>query len=1079
MKAAIAWMARNSVAANLLMVLILLIGFVNVFNVVQEFFPEASLDAIQVRVEYLGASPEEVEEGVVRRVEEQIESLAGIRRITSTAAENVGVVTAQLELGTDIAQALDDIKAEVDRITTFPVEAEEPQVQEVTNRRQALQLALHGPVPERALKELAAQVKDELTALPSISYVTINGVRDYEIAIEVSEATLRAYGLQLADVTRAVRRGSLDLPGGTLETDGEDILVRTKGQNYTGQDFRDLIVLARPDGTTIRLGDLATVRDGFQDADLITRFDGQPAALVEVFRTSDERVLEIEEDVIAYVDALRPTLPAGISVALWQNEARYLRSRYNLLIENGLIGLALVVLALALFLNGRLAFWVSMGIFISFLGVFAVMPLLGVSINMLSLLAFILALGIVVDDAIVIGENIFAEQENGRSPIDAAVAGATRLARPVTFAIFTTVAAFAPLLTVPGTIGKLMVAIPTIIIAVLLFSLVESLFILPAHLAHVKIDKQGRKNAFIRGLEYVQGKVQELLEWNINGPLDKGLRFATKHYGLVIVTATSLVLLSVGLVQAGLIKFAFLPIIEGENVIVRFELPQGTPAEETRRVAAYIEQKGRETAAELEATLPDDHPPLVEHVFTIVGTQPSLASGPPGGNLGPNLTEPHRAEVNFELPDAEERDLAASVFEDRWREKVGVLPGVRSIQFQSVLISLGRPIQLELSAPTPEMLDRAVAIVKDTLRSYQGVFDVQDDQDLGKREVKLALKPEARTLGLTLDDLARQVRAAFYGDEALRLQRGRDDIRVMVRLPQEERDALADLDALRIRTPAGAEVPFAEVADASFGFGPSAIQRRDRRRVVTLTADVNTEIVQAQDVVNDLQNNVLPALARDYPGLRGSFEGEQREQADTLAALLRGFAIALFAIYALLAIPFRSYSQPLVIMSAIPFGVIGAILGHLLVGINVTVLSMFGIVGLAGVVVNDSLVMLDFMNEKRAEGMPLRDAVIAGAKARFRPILLTSLTTFLGVLPLILERSTQAQFLIPIAVSLGFGILVATFILMLLVPALVMLQERTLVLLRRAFGNEDMHESATGDGLSPMGEPYLPAPKVG
>ncbi len=1072
MKKAIAWMVRNSVAANLLMLLILLVGLVSFTNVVQEVFPESSLDMVQVRVEYLGASPEEVEEGVVRRVEEQIESVEGIDRISSVAAENVGVVTAQLKLGTDIAKALDDIKAEIDRITTFPDEAEEPEVQELTSRRQVIQLAIHGPASERTLKELANRIKDDLTALALISYVQIDGVRDYEIAIEVSEATLRAYGLRLSEVSAAVRRGSLDLPGGSIETQGEEILIRTKGQNYTARDFEEIIVLARPNGATIRLGDLATVRDGFEDADLITRFEGEPAALVSVFRTSDERVLDIVEEINGYLGTLRSTLPEGITVDVWQNQGRLLQSRLDLLIRNGRLGLLLVVLALALFLNIRLAFWTSIGLFLSFVGVFAVMVYLGVSVNMLSLFAFILALGIVVDDAIVIGENIFAEQERGTPPLEAAIKGATRLLVPVSFAVFTTIVAFSPLLFVPGQIGKFMRNIPIIVIAVLVFSLIESLFILPAHLSHIKVNSDKKPNPILARIERVQNAFSRLLRRFIEGPLDRALRFSVQHYGLVIVSAISMILLSVGLVAGGLIKFSFFPDIEGENVIARIEMPQGTTAEQTQRVAAFIETMGRETIAELQAALPDDHPPLVKNVFSIVGEQPSLSATPLGGDQT-NLIQSNLAEVNFELLAAEERDLSAVAFEQAWREKVGVLPGVKSLSFQSALFSLGSPIQAELSAPTPAMLDQAIARFKDELSQYAGVFDVEDDQDLGKREVQLSLLPQARTLGVSLDDMARQVRSAFYGDEALRIQRGRDDIRVMIRLPKDERNALADLQNFRIRTPSGAQIPLAEVAKASFGFGPSTIQRRDRRRVTTVTAEVDEDVVAADDVIGSLEADIIPAMQQDYPGLRVSFEGEQQQQTAALGALGRGFAIALFIIYMLLAIPFRSYIQPFIIMAAIPFGFIGAVLGHLAMGLSIGILSMFGIIGLSGVVVNDALVLIDFINERRRSGIPMAEAIREAGKVRFRPIVLTSLTTFLGVLPLILEKSLQAQFLIPMAVSLGFGILFATFILMLLVPALTMLDYRVEQFLRRTL---HLHpEPSESDGL-PQEEVSLVAP---
>jgi multidrug efflux pump subunit AcrB len=1044
-------MARNSVAANLLMFFLVLVGFISVSSIVQEVFPEASLDTIEVRVAWPGASPSEIEDGIILRVEEQLEGIEGIKRISAIAAENVGIVNVQLRLGADAARVLDDVKAEVDRITTFPVDAEEPQIQEMTTRRQAIQLALYGSASERTLKELAARMKDDLGATAGISYISITGVRDYEIAIEVPEENLRAYGLSLDAVTMAVRRGSLDLPGGAIETSNEEILVRTTGQNYTARDFREIIVLARPDGSTVRLGDIALVRDGFEESDLITRFDGQPAALMSIYRTADERVLDIVEAVYAYVDTA--PLPAGVEIAVWQDEAKLLKSRYELMLKNGAMGLILVILALGLFMNSRLAFWVASGIFISFLGTFAVMLMLGASINLISLVAFILALGIVVDDAIVIGENVFAEQEAGRSPVDAAVVGATRLARPVTFAVLTTIAAFSPLLFIPGVIGKFMQQLPVVIITVLAISLVESLFILPAHLSHVKALRTAGKKGVAGAIDRVQDRVSDFLNWNVENLLVPTLHFVTRNWGLVILGGITTVLLSIGLVAGGLVNFVFFPDIEGENVIARIEMKEGTQAEQTQAVAAIVEQKGREVIARLQDELPESHPPLAKHVFAVVGTQPSIANAP--GGAGTGLTEPTKAEVNFELLESENRDVPAARIENAWREAAADIPGVKSVAFQSSIFTLGKAIQVEASAADADVLDAAVDELKREIARFSGTVEIQDDRQLGKREIQLRLKPAARTLGVTLEDLARQVRAALYGNEALRVQRGRDDVKVMVRLPADERDAVSDLDRLRIRTADGREIPFHEVAEATMGYGSSIINRRDRRRVVTVTADVDAEVVAASDVLAALEADVLPRLRRDYPGFRASFEGEQREQADAVNAIKRGFLIALFVIFALLAIPFKSYTQPLIIMAAIPFGVIGAILGHLIMGLDVGILSLFGIVGLSGVAVNNSLVLIDYINTERAAGATVEEAILTASKARFRPIILTSMTTFLGVLPLILERSLQAQFLIPIAASLGFGILFATFIILVLVPALVLLEDRI-----RSFFTRDTEERA-------------------
>ncbi|HAY37642.1 MAG TPA: AcrB/AcrD/AcrF family protein [Bacteroidetes bacterium] len=1039
MKGAIEWMARNRVAANLLMVFIVLVGFVSVSTIVQEVFPEASLDSVQVRVPYLGASPEEVEESIVRRVEEKIQGVDGIRQISSVAAENLGVITAQLKLGENIADILDEIKSEVDRITTFPAEAEEPEITEITTRRQAIQLAVYGDVPERTLKELTNRMKDELTASGGVSFAEVGGTRNYELAIEISEETLRSYGLTLDFVTRAVRRGSLDLPGGSIETSGEDILIRTKGQAYSGRDFEKIPVRALSDGSTLYLGDIATVRDGFEESDAISRFNGEQAAFLKIYRTSDERVLDVIDEVYAYVETL--SIPEGISVSVWQDEAKLLRSRYELMLKNGAMGLALVILALGLFLNSRLAFWVSAGIFISFIGTFAVMVYIGATINLISLVAFILALGIVVDDAIVVGENVFVEQENGLEAEDAAVKGTVRLARPVIFAVLTTMAAFTPLLFVPGIIGKMMKQIPTVMITVLAISLIESLFILPAHLGHFKFTRGRAKNMFSRGLERIQNKISALVEWNINGPLHRTLEFVTEHYVYVVLAGISIIMLSVGTVGAGWVRFEFFPNIEGDNVVALVKMPEGTPVEKTIEIAALMEEKGHEVAAQIQSELDEDHPPVVSNVLSIVGSQPTLDRAPVSAG-GAGYTDPTLAEVNFELLASEIRELPAVEFETRWREAVGDLAAVRSIQYQSSLISLGKSIQLEVSTTNAEDLALAVAEIKDEIRSFSGTYEIEDDRVPGKREVMLELKPGAQMLGISLDDLARQVRASFYGNEALRVQRGRDDVRVMIRLPQDERDALSDLDNIRIRTAGGEQIPFSEIASASIGFGSSTISRRDRRQVTTISAQVNEDIVASDEVISILESTILPRIGLNYPGFNASFEGEQREQMDAISSLKIGFLIALFMIYALLAIPFKSYTQPLIIMAAIPFGIIGALVGHIVMGLAVGILSIFGIIGLAGEVVNDSLVLIDYVNKEREKGLDVKQAVINAGKVRFRPIMLTSVTTFVGVLPLILERSLQAQFLIPIAASLGFGILFATFIIMIIVPALVIMEAK-------------------------------------
>jgi len=1047
MNRAIAWFARHGVAANLLMLLLLVGGAVAASTVVQENFPEFSLDAVEVRVRYPGASPEDVEDAIVRRIEDRVEGVEGIDRILATAAENVGVVTVELKRGTDLSRARTDIKSEVDRITAFPDAAEEPVVTEVTSREQVLQVALHGDASLRVLKDLAQQAENALGRTPQISFVRVDGVPDEEISIEVSRNALRTYGLTLGTVAQRVRSGSLDLPGGSIETDDEEITIRTEGQNYTAPEFEDLILLSRRDGATVRLGKVATIVDGFdQNSDLITRFDGEPAVLLNVFRTGDEQALDVEAAVTQYLNSeLRPSLPRGIEATVWRNSADNLRTRLDIMIENGLLGLVLVLVVLTLFLAPRKAFWTASGIFLAFIGALILMQQLGVSINMLSVFGFIIAMGIAVDDAIVVVDNVYAEQERAGEPLEAAVRGTQRVATPVIFAVLTTIAAFTPLLFVRGTIGKFLGDVPLVVIFILVVSLVEVLLILPSHLSHsgpggAPTTTAGRLLAQMRG--WVSDKLRAFVE----GPLTTGLRFATRHYGVTLMGGVALLLVTFSLVANGYVKNEFFPSIPGNVVTAQLEMSPGTNATATARMARRLRENGLEALRDLEDQSGER---LLQTTYTTVGRQPVASGG--RTQAGFTAQKPNVAEVSIEMVDAEARTVPSPRLEAKWREAVGTAAGIQSLSFASSAGGPGgAPVSVQLFAPTVEQMTRAAAVVTDTLRRYEGVVDVTSDWE-EKRELELRLKPAARSLGLTLDDLARQARAAFFGVESYRLQRGQDEVRVYVRLPADERNAVEDLRKYRIRTPEGAAVPLEEVATVTLGTGPTQIQRQDSRRVVTVTADVNAAVTTGGEATARLQQATLPALQARMPALDVQFGGQRREQRKAQGSLQVGFLLALFAIYGLLAIPFRSYVQPLVIMATIPFAWIGALLGHFVLGYNLIMPSIFGIVGLSGVIVNDALVMIDFANEERERGASWREALVHAGQVRFRPILLTSLTTFFGLAPFILERSVEAQFLVPMAISLGGGILLGTAILMLIVPALAMLQRDVAAGVRSVF----------------------------
>ena len=1035
-------MARNGVAANLLMLFIFAAGFLSLSTLVQEVFPEISLDRVNVSVRYPGATPEEVEESIIVRIEEQIGGVEGLTQLRSTAAEGGGSVVAEVESGGDLSRFLDDIQARIDRIQTFPAGAERPEVTEVTNRQSVIRLVLYGDVSERTLKELAYRTEDALSSLPEVSYVETTGVREYEISIEVPLQHLRALGLTLGDVSNAVRSGSLDLSAGSIDTRDAEVRIRTTGQNYTQQDFEEIIVVSRADGTVVRLGDIAEVRDGFREVDLIARYGGSPAAYVEVFRTADERVLEIADAVQQHVEeVIAPSLPAGVEVEVWNNDADVLRDRLGLLVKNGFLGLILVLLGLALFLEIRLAFWVAVGIAVSFVGTFGVMTVLGVSINLISLFAFILAVGIVVDDAIVVGENIHAERERGRRGVVASIRGTRRITGPVIFAVLTTIVAYCPLFFIPGSIGRLVGEIPIIVISVLLFSLIESLLVLPSHLSRLPGNGALSSNREPSLIHRFQSRVESWLGRFREGPLDRSLRFATGRPGIVLATGIGMIIVSVAMIPAGIIRVVFMPSVETDVVTAGLEMPEGTPVQRTSDVALAIERAGYRALGRLLPGGGEDSTGVLTGVNVTIGL-PARQSGIGGDAVSAANVQANIAAIEFKLVGPDERDIAATDLQREWRAEVGPLPEARSLSITAERINFGAPVHIELSHPEPERLVLIGDTVMARLHALAGVSDIRADQDQGLREVQLDLLPEARTLGLTLDDVARQVRSAFFGVEALRVQRGREDVPVYVRLPRDARDAVADVEGYPIRAPGGGGIPLAQVASMRSGNSPTAIRRMDSHRVLTVTADVNTTVVTGDEVTRLLDRSILPELVGRNPGLTYSFGGEQGEQVESFSALGGGFALALLMIYALLAIPFRSYTQPLIVMAAIPFGIIGAVLGHAILGLPISIMSLFGVIGLSGVVVNDSLVMIDFINERLRQGMPGREAIVDGAKARFRPIFLTSLTTFLGVAPLVFETSLQAQVLIPMAASLGFGILFATAVLMLAVPALTMVQYR-------------------------------------
>ncbi len=1053
MKGAITWMATHRVSANLLMMVLIVGGLIMGVSIKQEIFPEIDFDMVQVTVAYPGAGPEEVEEGVVLKIEENLSGIAGIKEINSVAAEGFGVVTAELLSGEDPDLVMLDIKGEVDRITTFPGDAEKPVISKLVNRSNVIRVVVAGKMSERSLREHAEAIKDDLLALPIITQAELGGVRPYEISIEVPERNIRRYGLTLDEIARRIRNASVDLPAGAIKTTGGEILLRTKEKRYTGEGFSGITIIENPDGSEVRLGEIADVRDTFRETDTYSTLDGERAAIVTVYRVGAQKPIEISRAVKKYIEDKRLSLPPSINITYINDMSEYLESRMNLLIKNALLGLVLVFIVLGLFLQIKLAIWVMLGIPISFLGAMFFMPSLGVSINMLSLFAFILALGIVVDDAIVVGENIFEHRTRSKNRLRASIDGALEVHGPVVFSILTTIVAFMPLLFIDGMMGKFIKTIPLVVIPILILSLVESLFILPMHLGHAKgigVDTNKAPGTLERIRLGFAGRMKRFIE----GPYLNLLKRAIRNRYITLATTVSILIISIGIVGGGIVKFRYMPEVDGDFIFVKIQMPRGTPVEDTASVHDQILAKGYELVKTYDAER-NDGTTILGNIFSVVGG--TINKGTPGeessGAGGANL-----AEIFMVLSPSEVRGLAASEVTAKWRSAVGELPGVEAISFVSDLVSFGSNVDIRISHNNFDMLTEASNRLKTALAAYPGVGDVKDNYSAGKRELKLRLSPEARTLGVTEMELGRQVRGAFYGAEALRFQRGTDEIKVMVRYPEDERKSLYDLEKMRIRTPGGGEVPFTAAAFVEEDRGYSEIVRSKRRRVVSVTASIDSKTANAEEVLADLKVTVLKELALDYPGITIDLEGEDRERRDSVKSMKKGFLMALFVMFTLLAIPFRSYSQPLIVMAAIPFGLVGAVFGHLVMGFELSILSIFGLVALSGVLVNDSLLLIDYINRRRSDGADAEAAVIEGGIRRFRPIVLTSLTTSLGLTPMIFETSVQAQFLIPMAISLGFGILFATAITLLLIPSLYLIVEDLRTLLRLKPVHEEVAE---------------------
>ncbi len=1029
-QAIIAWFAHNSVAANLLMVILLAGGLWSAMTIKKEIQPSLDINYVNINVPYLGAAPSEVEEGVCVKIEEAIEDVEGIEEIVSFAREGMGSVQVEVSADYDTLEVLDKIKLRVDSISTFPAETEKPVISRAEFSQSVMWVSVSGKISERSLKEYAKQVRERIVSNTIATRVDVVGGRPYEISIGVTEETLKEYGLTLAGVAQEIRRGSLDLPGGAIQTDGGDILVRTKGQAYTGLDFENIVVRTNPDGSRLKVSDIAEVNDGFVETESYSLHNGNPAVSIRVLAVGNQSELEIASQVRDYIDSIQSDLPEGVNVDYWADISYYLKGRLDMMNKNLFFGALLVFAVLALFLRLKLAFWVMVGLPIAFLGTLWFMQVPGVSINMLSLFGFILVLGIVVDDAIVIGESVYTNiREKGHSE-ENVVEGVMNVAVPATFGVLTTIAAFLPILLISGISGQFFAAIGWVVILSLVFSLVESKLILPAHLVHMKISEPDLTKPMVRFQRFFSEGLHRFVDNRYLPLLDRAL----KRPYLTLASFLAVFILSIGLITGGFLRVVFFPDMAGDFIQVSLEMNEGTAASATHKAMDQVSAAIAEVDAEISREL--GHPPgaVVDTTFL----------------WSPRDT---RGNVLAELVKGEAMLVEAPEVTRRWREKVGDIPGMKQLSFANAGGPGGGPaVAFRLIGSNPKQLREAGTALEKKIREYEGVNDVRNSFEGGAREIKLHIRPEAQALGLTLSDLARQVRQGFYGEEVQRIQRGQDEVRVMVRYPKDKRNSVGYLEAMRIRTPAGDEVPFNTVANIEMSSAPTVIRRFNGERSITLSAEVDKEIAEPGKIADDIREDYLPKLLASYPDVRYRLDGNTASQKDIVSDLINGGMFALFLIYALMAIPLRSYIQPLLIMSVIPFGVIGALFGHWLLGIDVSMLSFLGIIALGGVVVNDSLILVDFVNRGRKAGMRAVDAAKEAASKRFRAILLTSLTTFLGLVPIILfENSLQAKIVIPMATSLAFGILFATVITLFLIPALYLIQEDFLGFMRRLF----------------------------
>ena len=1014
----IGWFAKNHVAANLLMLAIIGLGvYALVGEIKKESFPEFIRNQIQVQVLFPGATPEEVEQGVILRVEEAVKSIEGVTEIRSFAGEGGGTVFIDLGTRADVAAKMDEVKLAVDGISTFPADTERPIISESRSRNPVINIQLAGDLEEASMKELADRLREEIVALPAVSYAQVFGSRPFEISIEISEDTLRQYGLTLDRVAQVIRQWSIDLPGGSIRSEAGDIRLRATGQAYTGQEYAEIVLLTRRDGTRIRLGDVASIRDRFAEVQSYSFFNGKRSLGINVMAGRDENPMDVSAAVKEFVETRNRTLPPEAQMTAWSDASFYLEGRIDMMLKNMALGAVLVFIILGVFLHLKVAAWVIIGLPVAFLGAFMMMPLppIDVTINVMSLFAFILVLGVVVDDAIIIAESAYTETEDHGYTLANIVRGAQRVAVPATFGVLTTIMAFTPMLLQAGATSSVARAIAWIVILCLAFSLVESKLILPSHLAIMRSSHGSR-----RGIsDWVDVKLKRFIE-KVYKPF---LTRAIEYRWTTLAAFIAIAILMVGLVRGGFIRISFFPEFGGDFLMAQIEIQEGAPDELIVDIVGEMTNALHEVDDELKAEygFEDD---VVRNVFAYVQN----------GRSG-------RFQVELSKVETRAVEIDMKEIENRWRAKIGEIAGTTELRISTGnRMGGGPPVAFRLSGGSIAQVEAAAEDLAQHLKTYDGLFEVESSASDGPEEVRLTVRPEAQAMGVTLSDLARQVRQAFYGAEAQRIQRGDSDVRVMVRYPRSERKSIGNLENMWIRLPDGRELPFHAVATYTLERGYNSINRINGKRTVTVAANADLNVVEPGRVAGAVMATFLPQLLAKYPDVGFDMGTSLQEQQDSVWEMIWGFMGALVGIYVLMAIPLKSYLQPLVIMTVIPFGLIGAVIGHWIIGIPVNAISLLGFFALAGVVVNDSLILVHFVNRRVAEGVsPMLAAVESGA-ARFRPILLTSLTTFFGLVPIVLERSMQAQIVIPMAVSLAFGIVFATAITLILIPCLYSIQ---------------------------------------